>query len=114
MLKQRVITAVVLLLILLPALFYRSPEPFSLVAVVLIAAAGWELGRLLAYPQATSVLIGLGCAGACLVAWWSGLLHRPLAALWALAGGFWVLAGAWLLRGGVSAWTRLPRWLRQA
>lgn len=114
MLKQRVITAVVLLLILLPALFYPSPAPFSLVALVLIAAAGWELGRLLAYPQATSLLIGLGCACACLAAWWSGLLYRPLAGLWALAGGFWVLAGAWLLRGGVSAWTRLPRWLRLA
>jgi hypothetical protein len=28
MLKQRVITAVILLAILLPALFWRTPEPF--------------------------------------------------------------------------------------
>jgi phosphatidate cytidylyltransferase len=40
MLKQRVITAVVLLAILLPALFWRTPEPFLAVALVLIAAGG--------------------------------------------------------------------------
>ena len=37
MLKQRVVTAIVLLLILLPALFYPSSEPFCVVALVLIA-----------------------------------------------------------------------------
>ena len=46
MLKQRVITAIVLLAILLPAMFYKTPVPFCAVALVLIAAGGWEWGRL--------------------------------------------------------------------
>ena len=49
MLKQRVITALVLLAILLPALFYPSPVPFALVALLLIAAGGWEWARLNGY-----------------------------------------------------------------
>ena len=46
MLKQRVITAIVLLAILLPALFYPSPVPFCAVALVLIGAAGGAARRL--------------------------------------------------------------------
>ena len=46
MLKQRVITAIVLLAILLPALFYPSPLPFCLLALLLIAAGAWEWGKL--------------------------------------------------------------------
>lgn len=39
MLLPRVITAVVLLLVLLPAMFYPAPLPFALVTGVLMAAA---------------------------------------------------------------------------
>jgi phosphatidate cytidylyltransferase len=46
MLLQRVITALVLLAILLPALFYPSTVPFTLVVLVLMAAGAWEWGRL--------------------------------------------------------------------
>src|SRR5689334_23189575 len=46
MLKQRVITALVLLAILLPALFWPTAVPFSAVTLVLIAAGAWEWGRL--------------------------------------------------------------------
>jgi CDP-diglyceride synthetase len=49
MLQQRIITALVLLAILLPALFYPSPEPFMLVALVLICLAAWEWGQLNGY-----------------------------------------------------------------
>ena len=46
MLRQRVITALVLLALLLPALFASSPLPFALFTLVLISAAGWEWARL--------------------------------------------------------------------
>ena len=46
MLKQRVITALVLLAILLPALFASTPVPFIALSLVLIAAAAWEWARL--------------------------------------------------------------------
>ena len=41
MLKQRIITAVVLLAILLPALFYPSSTPFACVMLSMIGAAAW-------------------------------------------------------------------------
>ena len=112
MLKQRVITALVLLAILLPALFYRSPTPFCAVALVLIAAGAWEWGRLNGCRQAWSVLLALVCVLLCGLSWYAGLLSKPLPMLWALAGGSWVLAGAWLLRQDVAGWARIPKGLR--
>lgn len=112
MLKQRVITAIVLLLILLPALFYRSPTPFIAIALVLIAAAAWEWARLNGYADGPAILTGGVCALLCAGAWWFGLLEHGLGTLWILSGAIWVLASAWLLRGGVTAWSAYSRPVR--
>lgn len=112
MLKQRVITAVLLLAILLPALFYPSYVPLCAVTLVLISAGGWEWGRLNGCSQRTSIALGLVCLIACLLAWQAGWLTRPLPLAWALLGAVWVLGGAWLLRVGVSGWSWLSRPLR--
>lgn len=112
MLKQRVITAIVLLAILLPALFYPSPTPFCLVAILMIAAGGWEWGRLNKYGQATSLALAAVCVVACGLAWYGGLLTRPLPLLWTVVGAAWVLAGGWLLRNGVAGWPRIPQAMR--
>lgn len=114
MLKQRVITAVVLLLILLPALFYPSPWPFSVVALVLIALAAWEWARLNGFAGAGAVLAGLICLALCLFAWWLGMLATPFPhkSIWLYAGAFWVLAGAWLLRSGIGRWGQISAPLR--
>lgn len=112
MFKQRVITAVVLLLILLPALFYSNPAPFCLIAMALIAAAAWEWGRLNGYGQTASLMTAALCVAASALAWWAGLLDRQLPLLWLFAGSAWVLLGAWSLRGGVVAWSVLPRGVR--
>ena len=112
MLKQRVITAIVLLAILLPALFYRTPVPFCALALLMIAAGAWEWGRLNAFGQAGSFGLAALCVLACGLSWYGGLLDRPLPILWAAAGVAWVLAGAWLLRAGVPGWAAIPRALR--
>lgn len=112
MLGQRIITAVILLAILLPALFYNSPTPFCAVALVLIAAAGWEWGRLNACSQMVSVLLGLMLAALCGLAWATGLLDKPMPMLWILAGSAWVLAGSLLLRLGVAGWSGIAKPLR--
>ena len=114
MLKQRVITAVVLLAILLPALFWRTPEPFLFVTLVLMAAGGWEWGKLNGYPQGASIAMGLGLLAVCLVAWALGWVERPSLLVWILAGAAWVLAGAALIRGGVAGWPTIPRLVRVA
>ena len=105
MLKQRVITAIVLLLILLPALFYSDPGPFCAIALLLIAAGAWEWARLNGYQTSTSLVCGLACAGLCAAIWWLGALEQSTPQLWRIAGALWVLVGAWVLRGGVAAWS---------
>jgi phosphatidate cytidylyltransferase len=112
MLKQRVITAIVLLAILLPALFYPSPEPFCAVVLVLIAAGGWEWGKLNGLGQGMSLVLAGVCLALCGASWWAGLLQQQLTWLWILAGSAWVLAGAWLIRSGVPGWPRVPKAVR--
>ena len=112
MLKQRIITAIVLLLFLLPALFHTDTFYWRLITLVAIAAGGWEWGRLNGLGTYGSWLGGFGAFVACVMAWDLGLLARPQPLLWTLAGGAWVLAGTALLRTGVAGWSKLPRALR--
>lgn len=114
MLWQRVVTAVVLLLVLLPALFYPSPLPFALVAMAFIAAGAWEWARLTHYGPLAAAATGVLTALACALAWIAGLLEQSLTGLWVLAAVLWVLGGGWLLRGGPAALATLPRPLRLA
>ena len=114
MLKQRVITAIVLLAILLPALFYKTPFPFCALALVLIAAGAWEWGRLNAVTHVSSLALAGVCVLACGLSWYGGLLETSLSLLWVAAGALWVLAGGWLLRSGVAGWPRTPKALRLA
>jgi len=111
MLKQRIITAIIMLAILLPALFY-SAVVFAAIALILITAAAWEWGRFSGYDDKTSLLVALACLLICAGSWYAGLMGRPPGALWAVAGALWVLGGAWLLRGGVPIWARIPQPVR--
>ena len=77
MLQQRIITALVLLAILLPALFYTpSTVPFMVVVLVLMAAGAWEWGRLSGLGQAGSVAVGAACVALCGVSWALGWVGR--------------------------------------
>ena len=109
MLKQRVITAIAMLAVLLPALFYSTPFPFCLVALVMIAAGGWEWGRLNGCGQGLSVFLAFATALLCALSWYMGLLEKPLQTLWVIVGAVWVLAGSWLLHQGVPGWARIPK-----
>lgn len=112
MLKQRIITALILLAILVPALLHPEPQAFSLVALVLISAGGWEWGRLNQSSAATAWALGLTCAALCLGSWFGGLVWMNLRPLWIVVGCAWVALAAWLLREGVPVWATVPRPLR--
>ena len=112
MLKQRIVTALVLLAILLPALFYRTPTPFWVVALVLLSAGAWEWGRLNGLEQGGSFALAGACVALCALSWYGGWLERPLPLLWAIAGAAWVLIGSWLLRRGVAGWSLVARPVR--
>jgi len=112
MLKQRIITALVLLAVLLPALFYPDSAVFCALALLLIAAAAWEWARLNGFGFAAGCLAGLVCILLSGLSWWLGLLRQWPTMLWLWVGAAWVLLGAWALRSGVAGWARLPAWLR--
>jgi phosphatidate cytidylyltransferase len=111
MLKQRVITALVLVAFLLPALFAPMAWPFAVLSLLLIAAAGWEWGRLNAAGN-LSVAMGLVLAAACAAALWAGWGDAPPRLVWWAAMLVWVLGGVFVLRGGVTAWPAIPALVR--
>ena len=114
MLKQRVITALILLAILLPALFAPMAWPFAVITLAGIGAAGWEWGRLNGASGnaaiAMGVLLALACGAAYMVGWAGG---APSGAWW-LATLVWVLGGAWALKAGPAGWPHLSKALRWA
>jgi phosphatidate cytidylyltransferase len=112
MLLQRVITAVVLLALLLPALFAPTAWPFALLSLLLIAAAGWEWARL--NGVASVAAIGPGVLLALAGAWalHTGSFARTPAAWWWWATLVWVVGGALVLRRGPAGWPHWPAALR--
>ena len=112
MLRQRILTALVLLAIVLPALFHPDPRAFNGVVLLAIAAAAWEWGRLSGWSQLLALALGAACAALCVLAW--GLIGAAGAPLWlwAFGAGAWVLGGGLLLRAGVAGWPRIPQALR--
>jgi len=109
MLLQRVITALVLMALLLPALLAASPLPFALLTLLLIGAAGWEWGRLNGLGFATAVGLGGLITLLCGAAWVSGWALQTPPAAWWLATACWVLGGGLALARGPSAWPQLSQ-----
>ncbi|MDP3519029.1 MAG: phosphatidate cytidylyltransferase [Hydrogenophaga sp.] len=112
MLKQRVITALLLLAVLLPALFHSDPRAFIVLMLVFIAAGGWEWGRLNGLGQGASVVLGGVTLAVCVASWALGWHRDPQSVVWLPAGVAWVLCGAWLLRAGVPGWPQIAAPLR--
>ena len=105
MLKLRIITAVVLLAVFLPAFFADTADLLAWLTLVLIAAGAWEWGRLMGLPMARSLVLGFVCVALCISSW--KLFELPLHTtpnLWLGAGALWVLTSAWMLRSGLASW----------
>ena len=115
MLKQRVITALVLLVVLLGVLSHPSPLAFPLFMIVLIGAAGWEWGRLSNVSDAGAWAFAAFMVASC--GWLlvehpylgSNIFWAWVASIWSL---IWLLYACGLLRAGVPAWQRIPRMVR--
>jgi phosphatidate cytidylyltransferase len=112
MLKQRIVTAVVLLALLVPALLADHPLPFAALTLLLIAAAGWEWARLNGVGGAAALASGVAVAAGCGAAAAIGWVERAPTLLWLLGALLWVGGGALALRAGPAGWPHLPRALR--
>lgn len=116
MLKQRVVTAVVLLALLLPALFAASPWPFMGLTLVMIGAAGWEWARLNGAAGIGAVTLGIAVAALCAAAWrigWAGGAATWPHAAWPVVAVLWIVGAAFTLRIGPAGWPKLPAALRR-
>jgi phosphatidate cytidylyltransferase len=114
MLLQRLITALVLVGLLLAALMVNSIWPFALLTLLLMAAAGWEWGRLNQAGSGASLAMGAAVAMAGALALAGGWKTEAPAPMWWLAASLWLVAGAVALRSGPALWPHLPRAARWA
>lgn len=112
MLKQRIITAVLLLLVLVPAMLYSDPRPFMGFTLLLMAAAAWEWARLNGLQGLPAVAVGALCVLPCALAWVQGWVRLDLPMLWVSASAGWVVLACVALAKGPAAWGRSPRWAR--
>lgn len=112
MLKQRILTALVLLGVLIPALFHADPIWIALAGMVLVSAAAWEWGRLNQLGFRSSLCMSVLCTIFCSLVWKFNLIHFFDRRFWLLLGSFWVLMAGFLLAGGVQRWSRIPLFLK--
>jgi phosphatidate cytidylyltransferase len=104
MLKTRVITALVLLALVLPSLFFLPQAYWALLVALFIGVAAWEWGGLLGFEQNKRLLTGAALATLCAAA----ILLNPAAIAGALSP--WVMVSY-----GMAAlfWCAvIPFWLR--
>lgn len=112
MLGQRVITALLLLAVFLPALFHPDPRWLAGLSLILITLAGWEWGRLIGCAARGAVWLGLLCLLVCLLTW---AIDRPGTVrpwLWLAVSLLWTVGGSVMLRRGLSNWVLLPMVVR--
>ncbi|MFI0545477.1 MAG: phosphatidate cytidylyltransferase [Brachymonas sp.] len=134
MLLPRILTAIALLAVLIPALLYPNPLPFAALGLAMMGAAAWEWGRMNSQFQTSRwVLVAVTLALCVLGAQHlnaspgtytfinsstpqassvsaSGLAGQ--APFWLAAAALWLLGAPWLLKRGAAGWLRLPSGLR--
>jgi len=114
MLRERIITAVVLVAALVLAVLAASPVPFAALTLLIIGAAGWEWSRLCGLGAATSVAAGLALAVALAVVGPLGYGLAFPASVWIAVTVLWIVGGAIALRAGPAGFLHLHRPLRFA
>jgi phosphatidate cytidylyltransferase len=112
MLRQRVITALLMVAVLLPAVFATDVRWLAVVGLLLIVAAGWEWGRLIGWSSSAAACSGLSCLLACGLTWWLDPMGLNQRLFWSILAGLWCLGGAWMLSSGLQRWPQLPMGLK--
>ena len=122
MLKQRILTALILIPLVVWAVLQLPTHLFAALLAVLVLMGAWEWSNLagLESPVARVVYVALVALALWLVWWWHG---QPVAqGVLALAFAGWLLALAWigrpdfargnqLLKAVAGVWVLVPAWL---
>ncbi len=112
MLRQRIITALVLVAVLLGSLMASSAWPFAMLTLALMAAAGWEWARLNGACGKPALAMGAAVAMLGLITWvgnWGRGGQPAPSWLWWAMSLLWIVIGVVALRAGPALWPRLPR-----
>jgi phosphatidate cytidylyltransferase len=112
MLKQRIITALAMLAVLLPALFADSPQAFLILSGMLVSAGAWEWANMNGLNRPQSLASGLVCLGFCTLSAWLEWTAHTAPLVWWLAGASWVGITTWMLFRGVQGWAKWNRFVR--
>ncbi|HMS26497.1 MAG TPA: phosphatidate cytidylyltransferase [Burkholderiaceae bacterium] len=113
MLKQRVLTALILVTVLTLALLSTAPWVFPALVLVFMLAGAWEWGRMNGCSQVLAIWTSCELFIIIGLTWYLGWLNQSHPLLWVIASGLWVLVGGYLLKNGSVAWLKLPQTLRR-
>jgi phosphatidate cytidylyltransferase len=114
MLRQRIITALILLAFLLPALLVSAAWPFSVITLLLVGAAGWEWARLNGAGQSGALALGGLLIGSGLLALAMGWVGIAAMKAWWIVVLAWVIGGGWALGVGPAGWAGVSQAARIA
>ena len=117
MLRTRIVTALILLALVVPALAFLPASGWALFVLAFVAAAAWEWARLCGLPQALSLGYAALTAAAGIAVLLGVREHEQAVTLWVYAisvttwGG---IAGCWFFRGPAAprgGWLAALGWL---
>jgi phosphatidate cytidylyltransferase len=113
MLVPRILTAVFLLALLLPALFADNPIGFYALTLLLTMVGAWEWARLAGLNKASMLALVCSCMVLCWATWLLGQVSQSSPSVWVFASVFWCLLTGYFLWAGPKAWQDLgpaPKW----
>jgi phosphatidate cytidylyltransferase len=109
MLKTRIITALVLLAVLLPVLFFNYFPAFALVVTLFVGAAVWEGARLFGFPEGRARVAGF-IGGLLFVALMYSARPGAVNALYGVAALLWLIRYAPTLGLGLPPLQGAANW----
>ena len=104
MLKQRIITALVLLAVFLPALFHSDVRWLAGAGLCLVTLAAWEWGNLNQLSSVRSVLLACLCLSLCIAVWVADTNFLQLLPLWSVVSFSWLVLLGFFLVKGIDRW----------
>ncbi len=114
MLKTRVLTALVMLVVCLPILIMADERGVRALGLVLITLGSWEWALLnLSQDQRKApIVFALLTLDSGVFFLSNDLLIAPPLWCWAVLGATWTLLTWMVFKGGMSAWVQIPAWMR--
>ena len=110
MLKQRLLTAAVLIPLLVAAIFGLSTPYFALLLAAVVAVAMWEWGRLVHFSAAPWGVFAAGVLAAASLSITDRIAPMVMHVVVAVAMVWWLFAAGWVLRYQAATAAKITAW----